>query len=281
MARGISLPIRARDAHRVLPTRARVDSVSNIEASKVARTAGDSAHTLKVKDKEHQQCRLLCLPSELRNDIYELAFSNNNLKANLFEPTPPTKSLLLSCRQIWLEAKGFQKAAHRAYWETTEFVIRHLEITKTTFVMPFTEEDLAHVRHIKLFTTTRRLFNAYKQPLWHTSDFPSDKPQVLTRCPGGPLWGEEFSQPCQPDPAEGSQIVIQGSTREGDLVCCAVSDRDDGASGADVMFFDAKLFPPDFWVEEPFASVTRKELARILGLMLLTKVRRVSPQAKN
>lgn len=71
---------------------------------------------------QKEACRLRGLPAELRNDIYELALSPNETEGvELQEASPPSKSLLLSCRQIYDEAASLQRQAYRQYWETTMF----------------------------------------------------------------------------------------------------------------------------------------------------------------
>ncbi|CAK1356835.1 unnamed protein product [Cercospora beticola] len=46
------------------------------------------------------------LPGEMRNKIWELSFTNNDPVADLRNPSPPTKSLLLTCKKINSEARG-------------------------------------------------------------------------------------------------------------------------------------------------------------------------------
>lgn len=72
----------------------------------------------------------LALPSELRNKIYEFAFtSGQNVDEpksdfiNLLDPHPPRKALLLTSHQIHNEAKGLYKSAYQAYWTTNPFLL--------------------------------------------------------------------------------------------------------------------------------------------------------------
>ena len=59
---------------------------------------------------------LLKLAAELRNTIYELAFTpdhdDDSIGVELVEATGPSKALLLTCREIYDEARGIHKQAH-------------------------------------------------------------------------------------------------------------------------------------------------------------------------
>ncbi|KAF7188089.1 hypothetical protein HII31_10563 [Pseudocercospora fuligena] len=73
------------------------------------------------------------MSAELRNTIYELAFTadhNEGEKVRLFGAKPPAKSLLLSCRQTYIEAKGYYVEAYQKYWRTTEFVMSTSELKR-------------------------------------------------------------------------------------------------------------------------------------------------------
>ncbi|SMY20343.1 unnamed protein product [Zymoseptoria tritici ST99CH_1A5] len=73
-----------------------------------------------------QPCPLLGLSAELRNNIWELAYTFSTRSRNetdiLKEPYP-TPDLLLTCRQIKSEAIGFFEAAESRYWEQDLFVL--------------------------------------------------------------------------------------------------------------------------------------------------------------
>ncbi|EME77951.1 uncharacterized protein MYCFIDRAFT_79195 [Pseudocercospora fijiensis CIRAD86] len=78
------------------------------------------------RDAAQDPCWFLdSLPAELRNEIYELVFNPNLQKSriNLFKANPPEKSLLLSCKQIYSEAKVMHRDAHRKYWKKNDFFI--------------------------------------------------------------------------------------------------------------------------------------------------------------
>ncbi|KAK4628634.1 uncharacterized protein CLAFUR5_04634 [Fulvia fulva] len=76
------------------------------------------------------RCRLLQLPAELRNTIYELAFTPDHHEdedVDLFEAKPPTNALLTACSQTYNEAAQIYKEAYRKYWTTTPFRITSVQ----------------------------------------------------------------------------------------------------------------------------------------------------------
>ncbi|KAF2207323.1 hypothetical protein CERZMDRAFT_102600 [Cercospora zeae-maydis SCOH1-5] len=67
------------------------------------------------------------LPAEMRNKIWELSFANDHEEVELWNLSPPNKSLLLTCKQARSEAGGLYPDAYRAYWATSRFKITLLE----------------------------------------------------------------------------------------------------------------------------------------------------------
>lgn len=57
------------------------------------------------------------LPAEIRNNIYSLVLSPDKRTdlVELKEATPPSKNLMLTCKQIHAEAAGMYRAAYRAF----------------------------------------------------------------------------------------------------------------------------------------------------------------------
>ncbi|KAK5130528.1 hypothetical protein LTR08_001958 [Meristemomyces frigidus] len=71
-------------------------------------------------------CPLLKLAAELRNDIYEMAFTSDDddgVGVDLETAAGPSKALLLTCRQIYNEARIIHKQAHQRYWQQSLFVV--------------------------------------------------------------------------------------------------------------------------------------------------------------
>lgn len=62
-------------------------------------------------------------PPEIRNYIYQLAFSTPDSKIELDTASPPSKALLLTCRQVYAEAKNVYRAAYRDFWSKTHFYV--------------------------------------------------------------------------------------------------------------------------------------------------------------
>lgn len=74
------------------------------------------------------QHTLQTIPAELRNNIYELAFTSDQEGPIEFcKAAPPSNALLLACKQIHNEAVQIYRAAYHRYWSTSEFVIDILE----------------------------------------------------------------------------------------------------------------------------------------------------------
>lgn len=69
------------------------------------------------------------LPAELRNTIYALSFTTDNTDTgerdyiNLLYADPPSKSLLLVCRQAYNEARGLYRTAYQLYWSKNSFIM--------------------------------------------------------------------------------------------------------------------------------------------------------------
>ncbi|KAK5719153.1 hypothetical protein LTR15_007676 [Elasticomyces elasticus] len=100
---------------------------------------------------------LLTIPAEMRNNIYELVFGTQPAEANLLDPTPPSKALLLGCREIYDEAKGLYSTAYKSYWAQTRFRIQDIPVF-TRLSIRLTKDELEAVNHLQ-FTTTRRQFH--------------------------------------------------------------------------------------------------------------------------
>ena len=100
-----------------------------------ARTQGD------------EECRLRALPAELRNAIYELSFTtNDDNDVDLFKAAPPSKSLLLTCHEIYREARLICREAYRQYWTDTDFAIYQLRSLDT-----IRAQDLKSVTKLALY----------------------------------------------------------------------------------------------------------------------------------
>ncbi|KAK3672718.1 hypothetical protein LTR78_007304 [Recurvomyces mirabilis] len=68
-------------------------------------------------------CHILQLPPELRNAIFETAYTVTPAeKRPLFQRDGLSWELLLTCRQIYKEALGIREQAHHTYWSQKALV---------------------------------------------------------------------------------------------------------------------------------------------------------------
>ncbi|KAK4892028.1 hypothetical protein LTR27_009378 [Elasticomyces elasticus] len=96
---------------------------------------------------------LLTIPPEMRNIIYELVFGTQPEEADLLNPTPSSKALLLGCTQVYEEAKGLYSTAYRAYWPKTYFVVHYTGVTE--YATSLTRNEMEAVNRLQF--TFRRL----------------------------------------------------------------------------------------------------------------------------
>lgn len=96
-------------------------------------------------------CLLTELSAEMRNHIYELAFTPDTDSAQqiaIEATSPPSKALLLTCKQINSEARGLYKSAYRSYWTDVHFTLdleKYLEKDPEDFVRI---DDLNAIRDV-------------------------------------------------------------------------------------------------------------------------------------
>ncbi|KAK0344104.1 hypothetical protein LTR91_019684 [Friedmanniomyces endolithicus] len=102
------------------------------------------------------------LPPEIRNEIWDFSSSGTNREIDLFhDACPPSLALLLTCRQIHAEAKGYWPGRREKYWRSTRFFIEFDETARLNTTISFpADEDLDEIRHIKFRITARSLLNA-------------------------------------------------------------------------------------------------------------------------
>ncbi|KAK3620365.1 hypothetical protein LTR56_023451 [Elasticomyces elasticus] len=215
---------------------------------------------METDDAADQQCALLSLSPEMRNKIYEFAFTSNAPAVDFFKPTPPTKALLLSCKQIWQEAKGLHKAAYRTYYESTTFVIEHSEVEKTTYDMPCTDEDLSHMRHVALLTTAGRMMDRFAEKVWMWKPFESDQQLRLERSTLQAYWHERVPPP---ESRTASQMLNFDNKSEEALMCCLIWRSKPGG-----MLFCRS---PNGFIRKGSmraSPLTRSEVANLLGIEL-------------
>ncbi|KAK5678614.1 hypothetical protein LTS10_009058 [Elasticomyces elasticus] len=92
------------------------------QARKSQRTRPGNQRSMMIKTSDQSQCRLFTLPAELRNGIYELAFTvDMEEPIELLSAVPPANSLILTCRRVYDEAAGIYRGAYRAFWTVGHF----------------------------------------------------------------------------------------------------------------------------------------------------------------
>ena len=86
--------------------------------------------------------KILTLPTELRNQIYELVFHAPTADPiSLCKAAPPSGALLLVCQQFYNEASKMHKAACHAYWQKGRFFID---------IFHFGEEQKTYLKSLRL-----------------------------------------------------------------------------------------------------------------------------------
>lgn len=124
------------------------------------------------------QPRILSVPPEIRNRIYGFVFQRDpRQKVDLLEANPPAKDLLITCRQVYQEARLMYREAYRKFWTLTTFkifmpsrepttgisraiLLAHIEITL--------ERELPHVTKLELGDEERTV--QYWRGIWYHPD---------------------------------------------------------------------------------------------------------------
>lgn len=119
---------------------------------------------------DQRRSRLMSLPQELRNRVYEYVFTRNvtrsvevvrhhrnadHVKAcmprriRLDKMAPPNKDLILTCRQLYAEM--MQAAACRRYWPNNRFAYPYAEISSLGFDQAPALDD-AKIMRVRCFS---------------------------------------------------------------------------------------------------------------------------------
>lgn len=118
------------------------------------------------------------LPAELRNYIYELAFTTiNSDPVELLEAEAPSKDILLSCREIYGEARLLYRDAYRRYWNDTKSIIYEVTGRKSDdygCISTLETKDLTHIQRLSLegqVSVYGQHRATYEAGVWTTSQF--------------------------------------------------------------------------------------------------------------
>ncbi|KAK3623563.1 hypothetical protein LTR56_021526 [Elasticomyces elasticus] len=96
-----------------------------------------------------QTSTLLTIPPEMRNVIYELVFSvDRRGLVDLIDSAPPSKSILLTCREIYTEAAKMHKHAYQDYWRSTPFSLATKRLPPSSWDVNFSLQELSKVRYL-------------------------------------------------------------------------------------------------------------------------------------
>lgn len=136
---------------------------------------------VKHERQQLQDSRLLALPAELRIHIYELVFTTGAggmSPVDILHASGPSKALLLTSRQIYDEAGGIFKEAHRRYWTGGHFVLdRRNHMPTRAEVEALKDDDVNRIakRHLRLFDADEG---------WTGRGYPLglDSPTLQVRC---------------------------------------------------------------------------------------------------
>lgn len=95
------------------------------------------------------------LPPELRNEVYKLAFASDDDSKGirLIDAAPPSKALIVTCRQTHAESAKLYKAMYRDYWRTNKFLIEEsvsygYQSRLTDHVPVNRAMDVDHIEHL-------------------------------------------------------------------------------------------------------------------------------------
>ncbi|KAK4627689.1 uncharacterized protein CLAFUR5_04253 [Fulvia fulva] len=101
-------------------------------------------------------CRLLRLPAELRNQIYELVFADDKISTSVpldaaTPPAGPPKALSLVNRQLYNETRAMSRAAHQKCWTTSTLTLTTGDKSHASSIIDaIAPDDLQHIRSITL-----------------------------------------------------------------------------------------------------------------------------------
>ena len=121
-------------------------------------------------------CRLLSLPPELRNRIYSYALEPEVSETWLLEAKKSNKDLLLTCKQIHIEASKMYTKAYRDFFTKTTFTVSVDDPEDIAELDWIEESDLEHITQIEITTVHRDMF---KRPVIFNVTVESDEAPVL------------------------------------------------------------------------------------------------------
>lgn len=111
-------------------------------------------------------CRLLSLPSELRNRIWEYTFTPDanaqDGRIDLLSVKEANPALLLTCRQIYTEACQIYTGAHETFWTTSSFYINGCSLSSVRkTIQCLNEANVAKIRHLAITGVSEHRFELH------------------------------------------------------------------------------------------------------------------------
>ena len=128
-----------------------------------------------VLQKTTATSRLLSLPSELRNRIWELAFTPNiktmqDGMLDLVTAKKPKPTLLLTCKQIYTEAYKLYTEARESFWTSTSFYINGCSLTSVRKgIESLKDENVAKIQHLSITGVPQHRFE-FNNGVWGCFD---------------------------------------------------------------------------------------------------------------
>ncbi|KAK4539752.1 hypothetical protein LTR36_010405 [Oleoguttula mirabilis] len=109
---------------------------------------------MKTPTKLDKTCHFLKIPPELRNMIYDLAFTSaaDSEDYVYFTAAPPYKAIVYTCKQVYHEAKGLYRHAYRRFWTNSFFKIPvdFGKLSSRAIQHTLTNEEVAAIRNVAI-----------------------------------------------------------------------------------------------------------------------------------
>ncbi|KAK4555889.1 hypothetical protein LTR86_007109 [Recurvomyces mirabilis] len=222
----------------------------------------------------HPTCRLLELPAELRNHIYELVLTGNDTDTgdgvvDLFLAKPPTIDLLLVCREIFTEACQFHIAGCKRYWQITTFALQFALYTlpeREAALAGISDEALDCTRHLEYHTTkwdlARSFFSTVTWENFYHSTLDTElTPIVLIRTASW-RWSIKNPMSVSSQPRDATTLWH--------LSFCSVIGPPQAPKECWVLMLDpdtsAPTYPRGPVVDAEVYAVSRQEIREIMGM---------------
>lgn len=99
------------------------------------------------------------IPPEVRNEIYSLAFTTAADVEDViyFTASPPSKSIIITCKQAYQEANGLYQDAYRRFWRDSSFKVPDgLHKQSNQAIQRLRSADVAAITKVSMVFPTSR-----------------------------------------------------------------------------------------------------------------------------